>query len=115
MRECVLRDAGGSGSPYGHGLVVVYGARLDVAGSFVRKNAGIGLLFAAGSGAVDDTQVVANHIGVHAQDGSVLREVKSFPTALDPLAVYVTKSSRFVDNDARVGTGQVPLPEPLPP
>jgi hypothetical protein len=116
VRDSVLRDAGTAlpDAPFGLGAMVREGATLSLTSSSVRGSVGIGLVFAAGSGSVDGVFVVDNRIGIQVQDGSILSEVSRIPDVVGPLEVMVAQTSQFIGNDARVGSGVIPLPQPIP-
>lgn len=97
---------------YGHGVVVL-DATLELSSSHVRASEGIGLVFDASRGVVSRTVVADNRVGVHAQGGSKLVEADRVEAG--ELEVVVSRDSRFFGNETRVGSGAIPMPEPLPP
>jgi hypothetical protein len=55
-----------------------------------------------------------NAVGIHTQDGSMLMQVDVAPSSPSGNAVSVTADSSFEGNETRIGSGTVPLPDPLP-
>jgi hypothetical protein len=100
---------------FGVGVLLGGDASGVVDRSTITGSQGIGLAVAAAGATVSRTTISRNAVGVHAQDGSSLREGE--PTG-DALSLTVSRDTRFVANGTRVGTGVVPLPavlaQPLP-
>lgn len=96
-------------SLYGHGVVALDGARLDLLGGVIFQNQAIGVVFDRSSGIVHGAEIAGNAVGLHVQGGG-LSEVTGAPGDVAPLEVVVTGDTVFVDNDARIGTGEVILP-----
>jgi hypothetical protein len=99
-------EAGGS---YGHGVVVLGGSALVARKAIITDNQ-IGLAFDASAGIVTNTLVQRNAVGIQAQQGSTLTEAREPPGDPTPSVVLVTEDTRFIDNQTRVGSGAVPLP-----
>lgn len=96
---------------FGYGVSVDRQATLRIRGTLVRGSAGVGMVFAGGAGTIDAVAVADNEVGIHLQDGSVLRQVSLIAEALLPLDVQVNEETRFVDNRTRLGSGVLPLPD----
>jgi len=101
------------GALYGHGLVVKDGASATISASYFRANAGTALAFAAATGTVDVSFVQGNQVGIQLQGGSTLRQADPVADPPRPLEVIVSPSTYFWANGVRVGTGEVPLPDPV--
>jgi hypothetical protein len=99
---------------WGDAVQVVAGSELRVDRTAFRGAHGAALVFAGGKGYVADSLVERNAVGIHVQDGSSISEANAAPESLDEGAVVITTTTRFVENATRVGTGVVPLPEPMP-
>ena len=101
-----IPEAGGA---YGHGIVVLGGSSLVARKAIITDNQ-IGLAFDASAGIVTNTLVQRNAVGIQAQQGSTLTEAREPPGDPTPSVVLVTEDTRFIDNQTRVGSGAVPLP-----
>jgi hypothetical protein len=99
---------------YGHGLLVKDGARGELVGSLVRGSAGVGVVFAAAGGSVSSSFIHAAAVGVHVQQGAVLREGDPLAPAA-PLEVVFSPDTHIWDVGARVGIGELALPDPIDP
>ncbi len=100
---------------YGHGIVGMTAASIIVRDSIVRGNQ-IGLAFESTPAIVSDVLVQSNAVGIHVQgDGFTLQAADAAPDSPQPNTVVVTNDSQFIDDQTRVGSGQVVLPsDPLP-
>jgi hypothetical protein len=74
-------------------------------------NASVGAFFDASSAIVDSTLIAQNGVGVHVQSGSRLAEGPR--RATDGLEILFTPSAVFFENQTRVGTGTLPIPDPF--
>ena len=111
IRSSVVRGAGSIGdTKFGHGVVVLDNASLSLMQSAVRDNAGVGLAFEAAAARIDDVVVLHNKIGIYAS-GATLNDVSTTPSDLPPNQIFVSSSTRFVDNATRVSSDDIPLPE----
>jgi hypothetical protein len=110
----VQGTTGHADATFGDGIAVVLGAEALLDRCWVTDNARVGLFFAVGTCTAIDVVIAANAIGIHAQDGSQLQEVEAVGEGAGPLQVLVTTSSRFVDNEIRVGSGLLAVPSPVP-
>ncbi|MBI3184380.1 MAG: hypothetical protein HYZ28_19780 [Myxococcales bacterium] len=95
---------------FGLGVAVLLSARADLARVLISGSPGIGLAVSGSAATVQASTLESNAVALHAQDGSVLSEVPALPEQVGPLEVLVTADTKFADNQARVGTGVVPLP-----
>jgi hypothetical protein len=108
----VLEGAGqAEPGSFGHGMFSALGT-LTLDSVVVRGNPGVGLLYAASTGAVRHSWIENNAVGVHVQTGSTLRPGSPDEEPADE-EVIVTEDTVFVDNATRVGSGELPLPEDL--
>lgn len=94
---------------FGHNIVVSEGGFLTLDRSRIYGAASIGVAFSASTGAIRASHLDTNQVGVHVQDGSTLMDGSGEPA---PGQVLISKDTQFVDNAARVGSGQIPLPTP---
>lgn len=102
-----FRNAAGE---FGHGVMALAGTNVFVTRSIVESSAGVGVVFANGSGVVSRSVIYNNAIGIHAEQGSTLVESAEIPQVLEPGAVVVTPDTRFEMNLTKVGSGEIPLP-----
>ncbi|MHB8875380.1 MAG: hypothetical protein ACYC8T_16975, partial [Myxococcaceae bacterium] len=70
--DATAADADGR---FGNGAEVLEGARADLRGSALRRSAGIALAVAGAAATVRDGKIEGNAVGIHAQDGSEVKEV----------------------------------------
>ena len=103
-----------SGVPLGHGILVTDSTHAVITGCEVRRSAGIGLAFSRSAAVVASSTIADNAVGIHAQDGSMLVQVDVAPSQPTGVDVSVTADTTFEGNATRVGSGAVPLPDPLP-
>ncbi|MBI5542823.1 MAG: right-handed parallel beta-helix repeat-containing protein [Deltaproteobacteria bacterium] len=105
-----LPDAEGN---FGHGVESLE-ARVDLLRCTVASNAGIGVAYADSQGLIGATAILSNTVGLHVQgDEAKLQEVDTLPTSPGASEVDVSADTVFLDNSQRLGTGVVPLPEPI--
>lgn len=95
---------------YGHGFVGIDGATAVMKNTILIGNR-IGLAFESSSATLSNMLVEKNAVGIHVQGGSQLQTAAAAPTEPTPSVVIVTDDSRFIDNQTRVGSGNVPLPK----
>jgi hypothetical protein len=98
---------------FGHALEVLDGAELQVTRAVLAQNAGIGLVVASASATLATSRVDSNAVGVHVQDGSQLEEVTVIPSTIGELDVDISADTMFTGNGTRIGSGVVPLPDPI--
>lgn len=103
-----------SGVPLGHGILVTDSKRAVITGCEIRRSAGIGLAFSRSAAIVTGSTVADNAVGIHAQDGSTLVQVDAPPASPSGTDVAVSADTTFEGNATRIGSGTVPLPDPLP-
>jgi hypothetical protein len=96
----------------GFGIGLLFGG--DVTGAVDRctitGSKGIGVAVSAAGAFLHHTTVSRNAVGLHAQDGTALVEGES---AGDARAFVVSTDTRLVENQTRVGSGIVALPNVL--
>jgi nitrous oxidase accessory protein NosD len=100
--------------PLGHGILATDSKRIVITASEIRKSAGIGVAFANTAAVISQSVIADNAVGIHVQDGSTLVQVDTAPGDPANLSVDVTADTKFENNATRVGSGTVPLPDPLP-
>lgn len=110
VRDTTLQ---GAREPLGHGILVTDSKHAVISGSEVRRSAGIGVAFAGTSAVVASCVIADNVVGIHVQNGSTLSQVATAPAEPSNLSVDVTEDTKFEGNTTRVGSGVVPLPDPL--
>jgi hypothetical protein len=103
-----------SGVPLGHGMLIMDSTHAVISGCEVRRSAGIGLAFSRSAASITSTTIADNAVGIHAQDGSMLAQVDVAPSQPTGVTVSVSADTTFAGNATRVGSGTVPLPDPLP-
>jgi hypothetical protein len=100
--------------PLGHGVLVTDSTHVVIRDSEIRRSAAVGVALANTPAVIANTVIADNAVGIHVQDGSTLVQVDAPPDAPSGLDVDVTTDTRFEGNATRVGSGTIPLPEPLP-
>ena len=95
---------------YGNGVEVVTDGVATVTRGSLASNAGIAAVLAEGAGSFDGVRIANNTVGLHTQDGTTLSEVDVLPMSIDSRQVAVTRSTVFIGNTARLGSGTVPVP-----
>ncbi|MEJ7733534.1 MAG: right-handed parallel beta-helix repeat-containing protein [Polyangiaceae bacterium] len=101
------------GDLYGHGFLATNGARGLIDGCWFRQNEGIALAFAASAGSVRGTFLSGNTVGVHVQGGVTLREDDPSTAPAGELELVLSPDTVFWDNGERLGSGELPLPDPI--
>ncbi|MEO6420564.1 MAG: right-handed parallel beta-helix repeat-containing protein, partial [Polyangiaceae bacterium] len=99
----------------GHGLLAQDSPHVTIGSSEFDHNAGVGLAFSNSSATIRGTSIVGNAIGIHAQDGSTLKDVDDASGDPAGLDILVAKDTIFTGNGAKTGSGLIPLPMPIPP
>jgi hypothetical protein len=99
---------------FGHGVIVAAGAQVILEGTSVFDNAAIGVAAAGGRARLINSVIAKNPIGVHVQDGSFLVESEDVTDPLDN-EVRVSRDTRFIGNQSKVGSGEIPLPSNILP
>lgn len=112
-RTFVTRTRANDQGLFGHAVIAVEGGSVVVQRSAVDDNPGAGIVVSNASGAVRRTSVRRNAIGVHVQKGAELLESAEVPDQIEPLTLVVTPDSRFIENDSKVGTGEIPIPSSI--
>jgi hypothetical protein len=116
LRDSAIRDTALqlAGVPLGHGILATDSDHVLITNAEVRRSAGIGIAFANVSGGISQTVIADNAVGLHVQDGSTLVQVVTVPDAPTGKVVSVSADTVFDGNQTRLGSGVVPLPDPLP-
>jgi len=94
---------------FGHGLVAFTGSNLVIRDSELVAN-NVGLVFDGAAAVLAGSRIRGNSVGIHAQRGSALVTGSEPPELPESGIVFVTDDSEFVDNESRVGGGELPLP-----
>lgn len=94
---------------FGHGVVAFSGSTLVIRDTEIAAN-NVGLLFDGASAVLAGSRIRGNNVGIHAQRGSTLASGVEPPEEPEAGVVFVTDDSQFVDNESRVGGGELPLP-----
>lgn len=95
---------------FGIGLLVGNDAVASIDSTTITGSKGVGLAVAAAGATVRRGAISRNAIGVNAQSGTELREGDAI---LDARSLMISKDTRFIENETRVGSGAVPLPAPI--
>jgi hypothetical protein len=108
-RSIVTGTGPNAGGAFAHGIMAAQGAALDVEGSEISSNPGIGIAIGDASAHLTGVRLRENGVGLFVQDGTTLREADD--DAPGPLEVTVTADTVFVGNATRVSSGVIPLPQ----
>lgn len=95
---------------YGNGVQALTDGVLRVKGGAVESNGSLGAAFAEGAGLLDGVRLWRNPVALHTQDGSTVEELAAAPATIGRRQVVVTPATRFVGNESRLGSAQVPVP-----
>ncbi len=95
--------------PFGHAIVSMANARVDLAESVIQKSVGAGLIASSSSGSVRASILREHSVGLAAIDGTTLSLTTREPEGLE---LVVSDDTRFENNGTRIGTGPIPLPPP---
>ena len=98
-------------STFGHAISVFDEGHVELLRTSVSDNTGVGVVAAGGQAWVRNSTFARNKVAIHAQDGSSVVESDA-DAELTVGELRVSTDTRFVDNGARVGTGQIPIPKP---
>lgn len=96
---------------FGHGIAVFTTGRAELTDTSIYDNAGVGLVSDGGEASVRGGTIAKNSVALHAQNGATISQ----SDGADDLAVgevRISSSTRFVDNQTRIGSGVVMLPKP---
>ncbi|MEJ7734291.1 MAG: hypothetical protein WKG00_34490 [Polyangiaceae bacterium] len=113
VHDALIRGTAPDSAGFGHAAMVVESARLDLLRVTLQGSAGIAMAVAGATGSLASSLVVDNAVGLHVQDGVELAELDALPPTVPSLQLVVTSDVAFSGNASRVGSGQVPLPDPL--
>lgn len=107
----VVRDTRADGNAaFGHGLFSAHADQVFVRESWFIDNDAAGIAFHDSTGLLSSTASLGNKIGIHAQVNSDLREVEAEPELLSPAELLVTSDCKFVENQTKIGSGEIPVP-----
>jgi hypothetical protein len=95
---------------YGNGVQALTDGVLRVKGGAVESSGSLGAAFAEGAGLLDGVRLWRNPVALHTQDGSTIEELAAAPATIGRRQVVVTPATRFVGNESRLGSAQVPVP-----
>lgn len=111
-RSFVSRTAPNAGDFFGHGVLATMGGVVDVDESEIADSARIGIAIGDGAGRIFRSRVRGNEVGLHAEDGTTVRETSDAEAPIGAREVLVSPDTAFVANGTRLGGGTLPLPEP---
>jgi hypothetical protein len=98
---------------YGYGAAAGFDTSMLIEGSYFFDNAAVALALVGGSARVSGSTFARNPIALHAQSGSFLSE-SAATSELATGELRVAPDTKFVDNETKVGSGEIPLPpDPL--
>ncbi len=97
---------------YGNGVQALARGTVLVRRGAVESSAGIGAVFANGSGLLNGVRLAGNTIALHAQDGSTIVEAVTAPATVGPRQVVVTSSTLFEKNLSKTSADLVTVPAP---
>ncbi len=110
--DVLIADAVPAEGRFGHGIAMSGGSLL-ARGVEVRGSAFAGLLFVGSAVSLGNSWVHANRVGISVQGGVTLSEVTTAPDVPVAKEVQLGGDVLIVDNETRIGTGEVPLPDPF--
>ena len=113
VRNTLVRGTSLAQGIFGHGVVAQGEGTLSLDGAWLLDHAGIAVVVSAGTATITRSLVARSKIGIHVQGGSTLRAADVVPAEPESLACIVSNDTRFLENQTRVGSGEVPLPSPL--
>ena len=113
VKNSVVRDTKLSAGASGHGAVADADGALTLDGAWFLGHPGIAVVVSAASATLTHSLIARSTIAIHVQRGTNLVTGDAPPTVPGTLACFVANDTRFVDNQTRIGSGFVPLPEPL--
>ncbi len=109
-RSTVTRTRAAPGFGFGHGVILGEDTTVTLEDTQVVDSALIGLAAAGGRAQVTGGTFHRNKVAVHVQGGSFL--VESGRTGdLGAAEVRVSKETTFIDNETKLGSGELPLPK----
>jgi hypothetical protein len=113
VKRTLVRDTRQAAGTYGHGMVVADGGSLVADEVWLLGHPGIGIAVSRGMATVARSLVARSAVAINVAGGTDLQTIDQVPAA--PLAnvCVVSNDTRFVDNQTRLGSGAVPLPNPL--
>lgn len=106
VQDTALDGAG----KFGIGLLIGEDAVATVDTTTITGSKSVGLAVAAAGATVRKSAISRNAIGVNAQSGTALLEGDA---DVDARSLMISKDTRFVENETRVGSGAVPLPSAI--
>ena len=113
VKSTVVRDTRQAAGTFGHGVVARDSGVLTLDGAWMLGHPGVAVVVSGGSATVARSLIARSAIAIDVASGTDLTTADPIPDAPPPLACVVSNDTRFVDNQTRVGSGAVPLPDPL--
>lgn len=98
---------------FGHGLIDADGGSMIMDEVWLLGHPAIAIVVARADATIARSLVARSGVGIAVTDGTALQTVDRVPEAPPSLVCVVSNDTRFVDNETRVGSGAVPLPDPL--
>jgi hypothetical protein len=113
VKDSVVRGTLLADGKFGDGVVAASDGALTLDGAWVLGHPGIAVAVIGGSATLARSLVARSAVALHVQGGSTLATADQVPAAPQALACIVSNDTRFVENQTRIGSGEVPLPAPL--
>lgn len=112
MSACTVHGTSRSASgSFGHGIVVFSSGRAELADTAIYDHPGVALVSDGGQAIVRGGVIARSSVAVHAQHGASISQ----SDATDELAdgeLRISSTTRFVDDETRIGSGVLALPKP---
>jgi hypothetical protein len=116
VRRSLVRDTHQTNpGMFGHGIVADEQSSLVVDGSWLLGHPGVGLGVAGAAATVAHALVARCAVAVQVQGGSNLQLADTVPDAPQGTDVVISNDTRFIDDQTRVGAGDIPMPTVLGP
>ncbi len=111
-RSAVVGTRTAEDGSFGHGVYAGSGVDVRLVACHLASHAAIGLALGPGRIVVEDTMLASNPVALFIDTAVALNVVDAPPAELADAGVWLTNTSRFLGNQARVGLGVLPLPVP---
>jgi hypothetical protein len=113
VKSTLVRDTRQAAGTFGDGIVASDSGVVTLDEVWLLGHPGIAVAISGGSATVAHSLVARSAIALGVAGGTDLSAADQIPDAPPPLACVVSNDTRFVDNQTRVGSGSIPLPNPL--
>lgn len=113
VARTLIRDTRRAAGTFGHGLVAADQGSVSLDEVWLLGHPAVALAISDADATVSRSVIARSAVGIAVAGGTALQSAERVPSAPPALTCVVSNDTRFVENETRVGSGAVPLPDPL--